>query len=41
MEVSYFDMGGWFPASLMNMIVGNLATDHMTDMCQKIKAAPE
>lgn len=34
LEFSYFDMGGWFPARLMNMMIGAVATAQTKEMAK-------
>ena len=36
-EFGHMDMKGWFPARLMNMMLGTQMTEHMKDMCIKSK----
>ena len=37
LEFSYFDMKGWFPARLMNMMIGSMASAQLKDMAKKVR----
>ena len=36
-EFAYFDMKGWFPTRLLNMMVGSMATEQMRVMIKKMR----
>jgi len=38
LEFSYFDMKGWFPMKLMNMMIGAMYAQQLKDMAKKVRS---
>lgn len=36
-EFAYFDMKGWFPTRLLNLMIGQIASSQMKTMCKKMR----
>jgi len=37
LDFSYFDMKGWFPMKLMNMMIGAMYAQQLKDMAKKVR----